>query len=325
LLAANRQHETTLFEFATVMALKFFAEQKCGLVIWETGLGGRLDATNIVTPLASVITNIAFDHQQWLGDTLGKIAAEKAGIIKPGIPVVTATNDLEALAVIERIAQEKNAPLTQVRNSEFGIRNSELSLLGEHQKQNAALALAAVKVLQNLIPVAEDKIREGLANVNWPGRLQLVQESNGRRILLDGAHNSAGAKVLDEALGKNFPAAKRTLILGVLQDKDWRRICETLAPLAARIFTVPVSSERTANPHELASACRAANPAAEIFCCASLGEALKKTGDDSFVIVTGSLYLVGEALEMLGLSPAGPGECGLNDWTGPSNLGSEQR
>jgi dihydrofolate synthase/folylpolyglutamate synthase len=200
-----------------------------------------------------------------------------------------------------------------------------LSLLGEHQKQNAALAVAMVAVLQNLIRVSEKQIQTGLQNVNWPGRLQLVQESNGRRILLDGAHNSAGAKVLDEALGKNFPAAKRTLILGVLQDKDWRRICETLAPLAARIFTVPVSSERTANPHELASACRAANPAAEIFCCASLEEALKKTGADSFVIVTGSLYLVGEALEMLGLSPAGPGERGLNEWTALSNLASEQR
>ena len=105
----------TLFEFVTVMALKFFAEQKCDLVIWETGLGGRLDATNIVTPLASVITNIAFDHQQWLGDTLEKIAAEKAGIIKPGVPVVTATEEPEALAVIEKIAREKNAPLTQSR------------------------------------------------------------------------------------------------------------------------------------------------------------------------------------------------------------------
>ena len=105
-------HHPTFFEVVTVMALKFFAEQKCDLVIWETGLGGRLDATNIVTPLASVITNIAFDHQQWLGDTLEKIAAEKAGIIKPGVPVVTATDEPEALAVIEKMAREKNAPLS---------------------------------------------------------------------------------------------------------------------------------------------------------------------------------------------------------------------
>jgi dihydrofolate synthase/folylpolyglutamate synthase len=106
--------DATLFEFATVMALKYFAEQKCDLVIWETGLGGRLDATNIVTPLASVITNIAFDHEQWLGDTLGKIAAEKAGIIKPGVPVVTAAAQPEVLAVIKKIAAGKNAPLITV-------------------------------------------------------------------------------------------------------------------------------------------------------------------------------------------------------------------
>ncbi len=114
----------TMFEFVTVMALKYFAEQKCDLVIWETGLGGRLDATNIVTPLASVITNIAFDHQQWLGDTLEKIAAEKAGIIKPGVPVVTATDAPEALAVIEEIAREKNAPLTKVAQASQPARRS---------------------------------------------------------------------------------------------------------------------------------------------------------------------------------------------------------
>ena len=169
LRAANQENDATLFEFATVMALKFFAEQKCDLVIWETGLGGRLDATNIVTPLASVITNIAFDHQQWLGDTLEKIAAEKAGIIKPGVPVVTAADEPSALAVIEKIAREKSAPLTKI-NSREGWRAAvpnhkelgsldaspieDLPLPGEHQKLNAALALTVVEVLQKQIPVA---------------------------------------------------------------------------------------------------------------------------------------------------------------------------
>ncbi|HSY74381.1 MAG TPA: Mur ligase family protein, partial [Dongiaceae bacterium] len=166
----SADNHLTLFEVVTVMALKFFAEQKCDLTIWETGLGGRLDATNIITPLASVITNIAFDHQQWLGDTLEKIATEKAGIIKPGIPVVTATEEKSALAVIEKIAREKNAPLTKINSweerrvavpnqSQFGSptrRPSQienLSLLGEHQKINAMLALATVEVLQKQIPV----------------------------------------------------------------------------------------------------------------------------------------------------------------------------
>src|SRR3984885_1392810 len=184
LRAANRENDATLFEFATVMALKFFAEQQCDLVIWETGLGGRLDATNIVTPLASLITNIAFDHQQWLGDTLEKIVAEKAGIIKPGIPVVTATSEPSALGVIDRIAREKNAPLTTVAAdgnpplTKFAALCRDaatLPLLGDHQKLNAALALAAVQVLQGQIPVVEERIREGLASVHWPGRLQLIQ------------------------------------------------------------------------------------------------------------------------------------------------------
>jgi dihydrofolate synthase/folylpolyglutamate synthase len=329
---SENQHPT-FFEVMTVMALKFFAEEKCDLVIWETGLGGRLDATNIVTPLASSITNIAFDHQQWLGDTLEKIAAEKAGIIKPGIPVVTTTNEPKALAVIEKIAREKIAPLLKVNSwkgqsvavpKQFGspawrpslIEN--LPLLGGHQKLNAALALAIIATLQNKILVSEAAIRAGLEGVNWPGRLQLVKTKSGQSFLLDGAHNMAGAKVLREALVKNFSVAKRTLILGVLQDKDWRQICQTLAPLAARIFPVPVSSERSAAARELAAACRVANPKAEIISSGSLGEALKRTTKGDFVVITGSLYLVGEALELLKLLPMSDDERTLNEWSAPS-------
>jgi dihydrofolate synthase/folylpolyglutamate synthase len=325
---ANKENEATLFEFATVMALKFFAEQKCDLVIWETGLGGRLDATNIVTPLASVITNIAFDHEQWLGDTLEKIAVEKAGIIKPGVPVVTAADEPEALAVIEKNAREKKAPFGIVTANDIETRLAGTPappLLGDHQKLNATLALATVEILQRQIPVTEEKIRAGLSKVDWPGRLQLVQRPNGQKILLDGAHNVAGAKVLREALEKNFPAAGRVLILGVLQDKDWQRICEMLAPLAARIFTVPVASERTANANDLATACRAANPSAEILACANLAEALKKSAGADFIVITGSLYLVGEALEILGLSPAGNSERGLNEWTAAAQPASAGR
>jgi dihydrofolate synthase/folylpolyglutamate synthase len=315
------------------MALKFFAEQHCDLVIWETGLGGRLDATNIVTPLASVITNIQFDHQAWLGDTLAKIAAEKAGIIKPGVPVVTATDEPEALAVIQKVAREKNAPLIKVAQASRlpAAETAALPLMGEHQKINAALALATVEVLQNQIPVTEEQIRAGLADVSWPGRLQLVTSKSGQKILLDGAHNPAGAKALRAALKgtpTSGPASQRhnskragleagapiTIILGVLQDKDWRPICETLAPLAARICTVPVCSERSASPQELAEACRKINPAAEIVACPSLGDALEKSTGDGFVVITGSLYLVGEALELLGLSPTGHDERGLNEW-----------
>jgi dihydrofolate synthase/folylpolyglutamate synthase len=348
-------HHPTFFEVVTVMALKFFAGQKCDLVIWETGLGGRLDATNIVTPLASVITNIAFDHEQWLGDTLEKIAGEKAGIIKPGVPVVTAADEPEALTVIEKTARENNAPLLKINSREgrcaaipnknqFGSptrRPSQvenLPLIGEHQKTNAKLALATVEILQNQISVTDEAIRSGLAGVNWPGRMQLIQRPAGQKILLDGAHNVAGAKALREALigrSSSFSLSGGTprrelghagletdipitLVLGVLQDKDWRHICETLAPLAARIFTVPVSSERTSDAHELAAACGSANPAATISACASLAEALNKSAGDTFVVITGSLYLAGEALELLGLSSATESERELNEWGAPA-------
>jgi dihydrofolate synthase/folylpolyglutamate synthase len=319
-------HHPTFFEVVTVLALNFFAEQKCDLVIWETGLGGRLDATNIVTPLASVITNIQFDHQQWLGNTLEKITTEKAGIIKSGVPVITTVEEPEALAVIEKTAREKNAPLVKVGQASSLSPSQEtkkletgkmpvLPLPGEHQKLNAALALATVETLQGKIPVSDAAVCTGLETVNWPGRLQSITRDSGQKILLDGAHNVAGAKALLSALEKNFPVARRTLILGVLQDKDWRHICGTLAPMAARIFTVPVASERTADARELAAACRAANPTAEIAVCDSLRRALDQAASDRFVVVAGSLYLVGEALELLGLSPATGDERALNEWS----------
>jgi dihydrofolate synthase/folylpolyglutamate synthase len=311
-------HHPTMFEVVTVMALKFFAEQKCDLVIWETGLGGRLDATNIVMPLASVITNIALDHQQWLGDSLEKIAAEKAGIIKPGIPVVTAADAPAALAVIKEIAREKNAPLILAAAGDDESRLAGTSappLPGEHQKRNAALALATVEVLRQDIPVTEEKIREGFENVNWPGRLQLIETPAGQKFLLDGAHNVAGADTLRTALENNFLAGRPVFIFGALADKNWPDICRLLAPLAAKVFTVPVASERTAKPADLAACFRRANPALEIMALENLAAALIACKNEPFVVITGSLYLVGEALEQFGFSPVAAGERGLNEWS----------
>jgi dihydrofolate synthase/folylpolyglutamate synthase len=306
----------TLFEVVTVMALRYFAEQKCDLVIWETGLGGRLDATNIVTPLASVITNIQFDHQQWLGNTLAEIAVEKAGIIKPGVPIVTAAEAPEALAVIQAVAKEKSAPLTIVDSDHASRITRHASLLGVHQQLNTALALATVDVLQKQIPVSDETVRVGLAQVIWLGRLQLITRPSGQKVLLDGAHNLAGVEALATALQQYFPGAKPTLILGMLADKNWRPMCARLATLAARIVTVPVGSTRTAKAAQLAAVCRETHGLVTVE-CAALSEALRMTADDSFVVITGSLYLVGEALELLGLSTeAAPGERTLNEWSG---------
>jgi len=316
LRAANRENDATLFEFATVMALKYFAEQKCDLVIWETGLGGRLDATNIVTPLASVITNIALDHQQWLGDTLEQIAAEKAGIIKPGVPVITATEAPEARRVIKRVARENHSPLTPASQLPASSFQLPVSLLGAHQRTNAALALATVGVLQKQLPVRAENLRAGLAAVNWPGRLQLI-ERGGQKILLDGAHNAAGAETLRAALEKEFAGGRPVFIFGALADKDWSGICRILAPLAAKVFTVPVASERTADAGELAKVFRAAHPAAASAAVQNLSAALNASKDEPFVVITGSLYLIGEALAKLGCPPAETDERGLNEWTTP--------
>ena len=248
-----------------------------------------------------------------------------------------ATDAPEAMEVIEQTARKKKAPLTRVGQASClpaAAETAALPLPGEHQKLNAAVAIATVSALRDKIPVTDESIRIGLATVEWPGRLQLVETASGQTFLLDGAHNPAGASALLDALRSESVRAAisaalaethrkqrrqdagATLILGVLEDKDWPRMCETLAPLAARILLVPVNSERSASPASLRDACAKSNPAAETIACPSLADALNQAFNDPFVLVTGSLYLVGEAMEVLGLSPATSGsERGLNEWT----------
>jgi dihydrofolate synthase/folylpolyglutamate synthase len=320
------EEHPTFFEVITVMALRYFCEKKCDLVIWETGLGGRLDATNIVTPLASVITNVDYDHQQWLGEKLAAIASEKAGIIKPGVPVVTAAEKPEALEVIAATARERGAPLLTVSEADLGsppLDRLELPLAGRHQKLNAALAVAVVHALESIIPVSSQVIIDGLSSVKWPGRLQVIARGS-QKILLDGAHNVPGAKSLKQAVEECFPGIRPALVLGILSDKDWLGMCQTLAPLGRRIVLVPVASERTASPAELEEACRKGSPGSELTVCQSLAEAFQVLSQESFVLVTGSLYLVGEALEILGDSPARQ-ERSLNEWSQSSGLEEKKR
>jgi dihydrofolate synthase/folylpolyglutamate synthase len=314
----TQEEHPTFFEVVTVMALVYFADQECDLVIWETGLGGRLDATNIVQPLISVITNIQYDHQKYLGETLASIAAEKAGIIKPGTPVITGADVPEALEVLRRTATQLGAPFTVVEpNSahQQPLDTLPLPLIGAHQKMNAAVALAVVRELNQTIPCGDDAVRSGLGRVHWPGRLQVVTRGSSQRILLDGAHNLGGAESLAAALKTYFPEVSPALILGILQDKDWSHMCQILAPLACRIVLVPVHSERTAEPHGLAEACRRSNPQADVSECASISGALARCGTNDFVAIAGSLYLIGEAMEVLHLSPAKAGERRLNEWS----------
>jgi dihydrofolate synthase/folylpolyglutamate synthase len=304
----------TFFEVAVVTALCHFAEQSCDIVLWETGLGGRLDATNIVTPLASVITNIGLDHTRWLGETHAAIAAEKAGIIKPGIPALTAAAQPKALAVIRAEAARQGAELIELGQAES---TADLPLLGRHQQTNASLAKAVVGRLQGELPVPPGAIRAGLAKVHWPGRLQVIRRGE-QTVLLDGAHNAEGAAMLRQALADGFSADSPVFILGMVDEKDGAGFCAELATLAKRIVLSPVSSARSAKPDGFVVACQAANPAAAIEVAESLGQALEWCAAEPFVVVTGSFYLVGEAMERLGVAPTpSEAERQLNDWGAP--------
>ena len=221
--------------------------------------------------------------------------------------------------MIEQVARKNNSPIVRIAEPATCNLQPVTSLIGEHQKINAALALATVEVLQKQIPAGANNLRDGLANVNWPGRLQLIQKPNGQKILLDGAHNLAGAETLRAALEKEFNGSRPVIIFGALADKNWPGICRTLAPLAAKVLTVPVASERTASARELAEVFGAANPQIATTAVENLKTALNASKDEAFIVITGSLYLVGEALELCGLSPENPGERALNEWTPPQN------
>ena len=307
----------TFFEVVAVLALRYFVERECDLVIWETGLGGRLDATNIVTPLASVITNVQFDHEKWLGDTVAEIASEKAGIIKSGVPIITAADHPDALTVITQVAARQRAPLTRVSSAdatEPPLDAIQLPLRGEHQKINAVLAVATVRRLSKLIPVSEQSLRRGLERVDWPGRLQKHVTPDGRLVLLDGAHNPAGAQTLRDAVQSYFPGRAPALVLGVMRDKDWAGMLQILLPIASRVLLAPVQTERTASPDDLRLECARIRPGLDATACASLEEALRLTEREPFVLITGSLHFIGEALELLKLLPNSAGERKLNEW-----------
>ena len=294
----------TFFEVVTVMALEHFAREKCDVILLETGLGGRLDATNIVTPIASVITSIALDHQQHLGDTLAEIATEKAGIIKPRIPVFSTAHQPEISEVIRNVAAQNKAPL------EFIETEVDTCLAGKHQRQNAALAQATVQSLRDVFPIDDQAIVDGLTNVHWAVRAQCFEKEN-QRLLIDAAHNPASAEALRDVLQENFPRQRPTLVIGMLADKNWKPFVKVIAPMADRVVCIPVSSERTLAPAQLAEECR--RHCSQVIEVESLQEGLETVKDDPFVILTGSIYLIGEAMEALGLAKA-VGERGLNEW-----------
>ena len=281
----------TFFEITTALALAHFQSARAEIVVLETGMGGRLDSTNIVKPLVSVLTPIDLDHERWLGATLAEIAAEKAGIIKPVVPVVSAPQSDEVAAVIKHTAFQCRALLHEVHGP---IEHVTIGLAGRYQRWNAALAIHALDHARLDIPL--EAITRGLASVTWPGRFQRI----GERMILDGAHNPAAARCLVQTWREIFGEAKATLVLGVLQDKNLRGICETLIPIAARVISVSVQNPRSSPAAEICAAVRGVAPDFPCLPSASLSGAL--AGANTYaepVLVAGSLFLVGETLAFL--------------------------
>ena len=281
----------TFFEITTALALAHFQQRSVDIVVLETGMGGRLDSTNIVTPLVSVLTPIDYDHERWLGSTLFEIAAEKAGIIKPGVPVVSAPQPEDAAFVIRHIAFHRGSPLHEMRGA---IEKVSIGLVGNHQRWNAALAVQAIDHARLDVPL--DAITRGLATVAWPGRFQ---QCDGR-IIIDGAHNPAGARCLVRTWRDAFGDAKATLVLGVLQDKNLRGICETLLPIASRVIAVAMQNPRGISADELCEIVRGLAPNFPCAPSASLRHAIDcaHTFPDP-ILVAGSLFLAGETLAFL--------------------------
>jgi dihydrofolate synthase/folylpolyglutamate synthase len=300
----------TYFEFGTVVALWHFAQEAVDVAVLEVGLGGRLDATNAASPLVTVITPVSFDHMEYLGRTLGAIAGEKAGILKPGVPVVVARQEPEALEAIERRAGEVGAPLLlegrdfaleagpdgrlAYRGPGFVLDGLTLSLRGPHQRQNAAVALAALgQLAARGVAVPAEAARAGLASARWPGRLEEVGSQPA--VLLDGAHNPAGVEVLLAGLRTLYPGRRVHCVFGVVADKDRGPMMRALFPTCTSVHLTPLETPRSLAPERYVEEARAL--CGDVTPYGSLDDALAgaraRAGPDDVVLCTGSLFLVG--------------------------------
>jgi dihydrofolate synthase/folylpolyglutamate synthase len=309
----------TFFDFTTAMAILYFVEERVDLAIVEVGLGGRLDSTNVVDPLLAIITNISLDHHEYLGDTLEEVALEKAGIIKEGRGVVTAATQTKVLGLLKRVSLEKKAPLFRVgrdfRGRQVGPRrfhyhgrklnlpNLELNLAGRHQVTNATTALGAIEMIgETGYRIGEEAIYEGLRGVQWSGRLEVARESP--TVLLDGAHNPGAAKRLKDAILEEFTYERLLLVLGIMNDKDYRRIISILVPLADMTVLCKPRCERAALPQMLLNEVTRIEKRGKIV--EDVGEAvrylLSLATERDLICITGSFYTVGEAKAYLSRS-----------------------
>ncbi len=310
--------EPTFFEFTTAMALLSFGNHQVDWAIIETGMGGRLDATNMIEPAISIITNISLEHQFYLGKTLAEIAGEKAGIIKNQTPVISAVKKDAARQVVKEIARKKDAPLFQMGRdfrvrrktqhsqifSYYGMdhvwRDLRTALQGRFQVENAALALAACELIRREgEPLPLEQIIEGLEWVQWPGRLEMIQGQP--MMILDGAHNLRSAYTLADFLQEEIKPRKITLVAGILDDKPYEKMLKALLKVCDRaVFTRP-EIDRSLPPETLAAVARPM--LADVTVVPEVGPAIKhaiRAADPNDVVcVAGSLYLVGDAKKAL--------------------------
>jgi dihydrofolate synthase/folylpolyglutamate synthase len=324
----------TTFEITTAAAFRYFQEEQAEIVVAEVGLGGRLDATNVVTPIVSVITSLSYDHTHLLGDTLAEITREKAGIIKPGIPVVSSPQDGEAMQVLLSVSEERNAPLSLVgrdwhfapdrrglegqsfflwpaerqaevdavlaRGGDLRPETSryEIPLLGYHQIINAATAVAALHAAQARGPaVPEEAIHAGLRSVSWEGRFQLLNRSPA--VVVDSAHNVDSARRLRIALDDYFPMRRVVLIFGASDDKDIAGMLDELLPRVSRLIATRSTHPRAAAPEKIAALARERGCPAEISSDPrpALERGLALVGPEDVLLSAGSLFVAGAVLE----------------------------
>ncbi len=316
-LADAMEDHPTEFELMTAAAFLWYAEEKCDIVVLEVGLGGRFDATNVIeSPELSVIMNIGLDHTGILGDTLEKIAFEKAGIVKPGRPCVLYQQEPAVEAVVEKCCGEKGAPLIKADFSRmesefdsfegqvFTYKNDRaaIGLLGSHQQRNTAVVLEAVHALRALgWQLDPDDVEHGLYAVSWPARFELVNPEP--PVIVDGGHNPQCAQTVQENLLHYFPGHRKVILLGVLADKDYRELVEILKPAADEFVCVTPNSERALPAEELCEAVKAlgkpARPAESID--AGIELALEAAGKKGMVCAVGSLYMAGDIRAHFGL------------------------
>jgi dihydrofolate synthase/folylpolyglutamate synthase len=305
----------TFFEVTTAMALIYFAGEEADISIMEVGMGGRLDATNVIRPLVSVITNISLEHQAFLGPRLTDIAREKGGIIKRGVDLVTAATQPQVLGLFKATCEAKKAPFWRVGKDVryrkhgsgfhyYGFRRTEkdleLGLLGRHQYRNAATALAVIELLEKKgFPLSSDHIREGLRRPYWLGRMQVV--SREPRMILDGAHNPGAMRSLADSLREAFSWRHLILVLGIMRDKDIPNIMREIVPLADKVIFTRPEYYRAASPETLMQEAERFKKRGEIV--TPMSEALEKArriaGPEDVILVTGSLFTVGEAIACL--------------------------